>query len=217
AAMRATTWEPQALCPPMNAVARGEAESMLHHLRSIVQEVNAARDLKTVLETIVTRIKAAMATEVCSVYLRDGEGNYLLMATDGLNPKAVGKVRLAPREGLIGWVVVREEPINLDDAESHPNFQYFPETGEERYSAFLGVPIIHQRAVLGVLVVQQAERRRFDEGEEAFLVTLSAQLAAVIAHAEATGVLERIGKQAIEAKFTGVAGAPGVAMGTAVV
>lgn len=190
---------------------------MLQSLRRIVQEVNAARDLKTVLEIIVTRIKAAMATEVCSVYLRDGDGNYQLMATDGLNPNAVGKVRLGPREGLIGWVVMREEPINLDDAESHPNFQYFPETGEERYSAFLGVPVIHHRAVLGVLVVQQAERRRFDEGEEAFLVTLSAQLAAVIAHAEATGVLARIGQQAREAKFTGVAGAPGVAMGTAVV
>lgn len=190
---------------------------MLQSLRSIVQEVNAARDLQTVLEIIVTRIKAAMATQVCSVYLRDGDGKYLLMATDGLNQNAVGKVRLAPREGLIGWVVVREEPINLDDAESHPSFQYFPETGEERYSAFLGVPIVHQRTVLGVLVVQQAERRRFDEGEEAFLVTISAQLAAVIAHAEATGVLTRIGQQPTEAKFTGVAGAPGVAMGTAVV
>jgi phosphotransferase system enzyme I (PtsP) len=190
---------------------------MLNHLRSIVQEVNGARDLKTALEIIVSRIKAAMATEVCSVYLRDGDGKYMLMATDGLNQNAVGKVRLGPREGLIGWVVVREEPINLEDAESHPSFQYFPETGEERYSAFLGVPVIHQRAVLGVLVVQQAERRRFDEGEEAFLVTLSAQLAAVIAHAEATGVLARIGQQATEAKFTGVAGAPGVAMGTAVV
>lgn len=190
---------------------------MLQSLRRIVQEVNAARDLKTVLEIIVTRIKASMATEVCSVYLRDGDGNYQLMATDGLNQNAVGEVRLGPREGLIGWVVMREEPINLEDAESHPSFQYFPETGEERYSAFLGVPIIHHRAVLGVLVVQQAERRRFDEGEEAFLVTLSAQLAAVIAHAEATGVLARIGQKAREAKFIGVAGAPGVAMGTAVV
>lgn len=190
---------------------------MLQSLRSIVQEVNAARDLQTVLEIAVTRIKAAMATQVCSVYLRDGDSKYVLMATDGLNENAVGKVRLGPREGLVGWVVVREEPINLDEAESHPSYQYFPETGEERYRAFLGVPIIHQRMVLGVLVVQQAERRRFDEGEEAFLVTISAQLAAVIAHAEATGVLARIGQQAIEAKFIGVAGAPGVAMGTAVV
>lgn len=190
---------------------------MLNLLRSIVQEVNAARDLQSILTIIVTRVKEAMATQVCSVYLRDGDGQYLLMATDGLNPDAVGKVRLGANQGLVGWVVVREEPINLEDAESHPNFQYFPETGEERYGSFLGVPIIHHRQVLGVLVVQQIERRRFDEGEEAFLVTMSAQLAGVIAHAEATGVLTRMGQQAAEARFSGVAGAPGVAMGRAVV
>lgn len=190
---------------------------MLHHLRSIVQEVNAARDMKTVLEVMVARIKASLATDVCSVYLRDDQGRYQLMATDGLEQASVGKVRLALGDGLVGWVAAREEAINLDDAEAHPNFQYFPETGEERYKSFLGVPIVHQRMVLGVLVVQQVERRRFDEGDEAFLVTLSAQLAAVIAHAEATGALARIGRRAVEAKFVGVAGAPGVAMGTAVV
>lgn len=190
---------------------------MLSSLRSIVQELNFARDLESVLEIIVNRIKSAMKTEVCSVYLRDGAGSYLLMATDGLNPNAVEKVRLKPSEGLVGWVAIREEPLNLDDAEAHPSFQYFPETGEERYSAFLGVPIIHQRVVLGVLVVQQGERRRFDEGEEAFLVTMSAQLAGIIAHAEATGVLSKMGPQAKEGKFSGVAGAPGVAMGTALV
>lgn len=190
---------------------------MLHHLRSIVQEVNAARDLKTVLEVMVTRTKAALATDVCSVYLRDDRGRYVLMATDGLEQRAVGKVRLAPGQGLVGWVADREESINLDDARTHPNFQYFPETGEDRFKAFLGVPIVHQRAVLGVLVVQQVQRRRFDEGDEAFLITLSAQLAAVIAHAEATGALARMGRRAMEAKFIGVSGAPGVAMGTAVV
>ena len=190
---------------------------MLNSLRSIVQEVNVARDLKTALNIIVTRVKDTMATQVCSVYLRDGNGGYVLMATEGLNAAAVGQVRLAPDEGLVGRVVVREEPINLEHAEAHPKYQYFPETGEERYSSFLGVPIIHHRQVLGVLVVQQVERRRFDEGEEAFLVTMSAQLAGVIAHAEATGVIEAIGQQAGEAKFLGVPGAPGVSMGEAVV
>lgn len=190
---------------------------MLNSLRSIVQEVNVARDLKTALNIIVTRVKDTMATQVCSVYLRDGNGGYVLMATDGLNPAAVGQVRLAPDEGLVGRVVVREEPINLEHAEAHPKYQYFPETGEERFSSFLGVPIIHHRQVLGVLVVQQGDRRRFDEGEEAFLVTMSAQLAGVIAHAEATGVIEAIGQQAGEAKFLGVPGAPGVSMGEAVV
>jgi phosphotransferase system enzyme I (PtsP) len=192
---------------------------MLNSLRSIVQEVNSARDLPSVLKIIVTRVKSAMNTQVCSVYLRDPQGYYTLMATDGLNEAAIGQVRLHYNEGLVGMVAAREEPLNLDQADSHPKYQYFPETGEERYSAFLGVPIIHHRNVLGVLVVQQMERRKFDEGEEAFLVTMSAQLAGVIAHAEATGALNVIGanSQSREAKFTGVAGAPGVAIGRAIV
>jgi phosphotransferase system, enzyme I, PtsP len=190
---------------------------MLNSLRSIVLEVNAARDMKTALAIIVTRVKQVMATQVCSVYLRDAKGDYVLMATDGLNADAVGKVRLAAGEGLVGRVVVREEPINLEHAEAHPSYQYFPETGEERYSAFLGVPIIHHRKVLGVLVVQQVEQRRFDEGEEAFLVTMSAQLAGVIAHAEATGGVVPVGAKATQAKFVGVSGASGIAIGEAVV
>ncbi|MDQ2076543.1 phosphoenolpyruvate--protein phosphotransferase [Marinimicrobium sp. ABcell2] len=190
---------------------------MLNSLRNIVQEVNAARDLTTALAIIVSRVKTAMLTEVCSVYLRGPKGDYVLMATDGLNPDAVGKVRLSADEGLVGRVVTREEPINLEQAETHPSYQYFPETGEERYSSFLGVPIIHHRKVLGVLVVQQVERRRFDEGDEAFLVTMSAQLAGVIAHAEATGVMLPVGEKAAQAKFLGVSGAPGIALGEALV
>lgn len=190
---------------------------MLNSLRSIVQEVNAARDMKTALAIIVSRVKQAMGTQVCSVYLRNHSGDYVLMATDGLNTNAVGRVRLRPGEGLVGRVVMREEPVNLEHAETHPSYQYFPETGEERFSSFLGVPIIHHRKVLGVLVVQQAEQRRFDEGDEAFLVTMSAQLAGVIAHAEATGAMDTVGTKAAQAKFVGVSGAPGIAIGEAVV
>jgi phosphotransferase system, enzyme I, PtsP len=190
---------------------------MLNSLRSIVQEVNSARDLRSALNIIVKRVRAVMATEVCSAYLRDGTGQYLLMATEGLHENAIGNVSLAIGEGLVGHVVARAEPLNLELATAHPKYQYFEATGEERYASFLGVPIIHQREVLGVLVLQQVERRRFDEGEEAFMVTMSAQLAGVIAHAEATGALEVIGKAAREAKFKGVAGSPGVAIGTAVV
>ncbi len=192
---------------------------MLNSLRRIVQEVNSARDLPAVLRIIVERVKFTMSTEVCSVYLRNVSDAYVLMATEGLNPESVGRVVLAKGEGLVGLVVAREEPVNLDQAENHPNFAYFPETGEERYSAFLGVPIIHHRKVMGVLVVQQVKGRTFDEGEEAFLVTMSAQLAGVIAHAEATGALVDIhsDKAPTEAKFIGIPGAPGVAIGRAVV
>ncbi|GIZ12531.1 phosphoenolpyruvate--protein phosphotransferase [Pseudomonas sp. NCCP-436] len=194
---------------------------MLNTLRKIVQEVNAAKDLKAALTIIVQRVKEAMGSQVCSVYLLDPESNrFVLMATDGLNKRSIGKVSMAPSEGLVGLVGSREEPLNLEDAASHPRYRYFAETGEERYASFLGAPIIHHRRVMGVLVVQQKERRQFDEGEEAFLVTMSAQLAGVIAHAEATGSIRGLGRQGkgvSEAKFIGVPGAPGVAVGTAVV
>ncbi|RJG12518.1 phosphoenolpyruvate-protein phosphotransferase PtsP [Pseudomonas cavernicola] len=194
---------------------------MLNTLRKIVQEVNSAKDLKAALTIIVQRVKEAMGSQVCSVYLLDTETNrFVLMATEGLNKRSIGKVSMAPSEGLVGLVGTREEPLNLEDAASHPRFRYFAETGEERYASFLGAPIIHHRRVVGVLVIQQKERRQFDEGEEAFLVTMSAQLAGVIAHAEATGSIRGLGKQGKgiqEAKFIGVAGSPGAAVGTAVV
>ncbi len=194
---------------------------MLNTLRRIVQEVNSARDLSAALAIIVQRVREAMGSEVCSVYLLDpGSTRYVLMATEGLNKDAVGVVSLGTNEGLIGYVGAREEPVNLEDAAAHPRFRYFAETGEERYASFLGVPIIHHRRVMGVLVVQQKERRQFDEGEESFLVTMSAQLAGVIAHAEATGSIRGLGwggEAVMDARFDAVPGAPGVAIGHAVV
>ena len=190
-------------------------------LRTISQEVNAAKDLPAALAIIVKQVRVAMNSHVCSVYLYEPERDcYVLMATEGLNKRAVGKVIMASHEGLVGLVGSRAETITLEDATSHPRFLYFAETGEERYASFLGTPIIHHRQVLGVLVVQQKERRKFDEGDEAFLVTMSAQLSGVIAHAEATGSILGLGKQGKgiqEARFIGVPGAPGAVLGTAVV
>ena len=195
---------------------------MLEPLRRIVQEVNAAPDFGTVLDIIVERVKAAMDTGMCSIYLLDPVSKcYVLSATRGLLPESVGKVAMTADEGLVGLVASRAEPVNLEHAEIHPRFAYFPETGEERFSSFLGAPIIHQREVLGVLVVQQQQRRRFDESEEAFLITVSAQLAGVIAHAEATGELVRItapeAESAPAATYPGIASAPGIGIGRAVV
>ncbi|MGI4839766.1 MAG: phosphoenolpyruvate--protein phosphotransferase [Janthinobacterium lividum] len=194
---------------------------MLNTLRKIVQEVNSAKDLKTALGIIVLRVREAMGSQVCSVYLLDPETNrFVLMATEGLNKRSIGKVSMAPNEGLVGLVGTREEPLNLENAADHPRYRYFAETGEERFASFLGAPIIHHRRVVGVVVIQQKERRQFDEGEEAFLVTMSAQLAGVIAHAEATGSIRGLGRQGKgiqEARFVGVPGSPGAAVGTAVV
>lgn len=192
---------------------------MLETLRHIVQEVNAAGGLDEALQIIVKRVRAALNTQVCSVFLRDpGTERYVFQATQGLNPEMVGVASLAASDGLVGLVAERGEPVNLEDAENHPRFRLLPGIGEEPFHAFLGVPIIHQRGVLGVLVVQQAQARRFDESDEAFLVTLSAQLAGVIAHAQVTGTLVKQSLAgAAPAKIIGVPGSPGVAIGTAVV
>ena len=190
---------------------------MLESLRKIVQEVNATKDLQEALNIIVSRVRAAMATEVCSVYLYDAsKKQYIFRANEGLNQDLVGQVGLAEGEGLVGKVAKREELINIDNAALHPSYQHLPGIGEEDFKAFLGVPIIHRRQVLGVLVVQQQEPRRFDESEESFLVTLSAQLAALIAHAKASGgMIEDV--DGATTMFYGVAGSAGIGIGQGVV
>ena len=96
-----------------------------------------------------------MGVDGCSVYLIDTAGShYVLMATDGLNPAVVGKFRFGCNEGIVGFVGERQEPVNLENASDHPRFRYSPELGTDPYHAFLGVPLIHFRRVLGVLVTR---------------------------------------------------------------
>lgn len=193
-------------------------DSMLNTLRKIVQEVNRAGSLQDALEIIVSRIKAALEVDVCSVYLHQEESDELvLLATDGLLPAAIGNVRIPTTEGLVGWVAQRAEPINIAGASNHPHYRYFSETGEEQYDIFLGVPIIHHRQLLGVLTLQQYEER-FSEEVESFLITIASQLAGAIAHAEVSGGArkgrgERFGRSVV----SGRAGAPGITIGRAVV
>lgn len=197
---------------------------MLKVLRRIVSEVSKANDLLEALEIVVSGASDAISADSCAIYLFEpGTHDYLLMAAKGYKTDAVGKVRIRLHQGLVGLVGEREEPINLSDASVHPHYYFSPKTGEETFRAFLGVPIIHQRNTLGVLVVRREKASRFDEAEEAFLVTLSAQLASLIAHAEATGDFPTFltaggsNKVAQEKVIYGIPGAPGVALGTAVV
>lgn len=197
---------------------------MLNTLRRIVQDVAGAGSFREQLELLVHDVRAALGTEVCSIYLMNRAQNQLLFAAnEGLNDASIGSISLSIAEGLVGLVAERAEPINLNNATVHPRFHLIPEIGEEAFHAFLGVPVIDHRQVLGVLVVQQRERRKFDESEEAFLVTLSAQLATVIRHAEATGDMEQLfakdtspALERADAVFRGVGGTPGISMGTAV-
>lgn len=193
----------------------------LKTLRRIVQEVGAAADLSEALSLVVERVKEILHADACSIFLSDEEhGEYVLMATDGLNPDRVGKARLKFGQGLVGLVGEREEPINVDLASEHPNYHNYPQIKEKDYNAFLGVPIIYRAELLGVLVAQQKEIRHFSEDEEAFLVTLSTQLAALIFTARSKGALFELKnrrRRKVVSVLDGVPGAPGIAIGKAVV
>lgn len=158
---------------------------MLTRLREIVEKVASAPRLNEALDILVTDVCKAMETEVCSVYLADNDRRcYYLMATRGLKKPRGRTVALAFDEGLVGLVGRLAEPINLADAQKHPSFKYIPAVKEERFRAFLGVPIIQRRQLLGVLVVQQRELRQFDESEESFLVTLATQMTAILSQSQ---------------------------------
>lgn len=192
---------------------------VLRTLRTLVQEVGQATDVREALEILVRRIHDAMRVDVCSVYLRDGgDGELVLQATLGLNEESVGRLRLPLGEGLVGLVASTREPVNVSDAAHHPAYRYFPESGEASFQAFLGVPLLHQRQLRGVLVVQNEENRRFFDHEIDFLVTVSAQLAEVVSRVEATSSLRASSAATAGAgtHLKGIAGAPGVAIGVVV-
>lgn len=191
----------------------------LDSLSRIVREVSLAANLEEALQVIVVQTRKVMMVDVCSAYLAKDDGSHVLMATQGLHPSVVGRARLVPGEGLVGLVAERAEPVNLENAAIHPRFKFIPGSGEEPFRAFLGVPVLHQRELLGVLVIQQRAARQFDEADVSFLFTLAAQLAGAIALARASGALQKRTRNSYApARYiTGTSGAPGVALGKGVV
>jgi len=189
-------------------------------LQRIVHEVSAASDLHEAARIIVKRVKQAMRMDVCSIYLLNPADQTLVMsATEGLTPVVAGKVRLDCVEGLVGLVVTRSEPVNVRDAARHPRFKSSPQCEENPYHGFLGVPVMHRGEMLGVIVVQQAHAQRYRDTDVAFLVTLAAQLAGVIALARAAGTISLFSSDQGEHEYyvDAIAGAPGVATGTGVI
>ena len=190
-------------------------ENSLTILKRIVQESASAASPTKQMAYIVSAVRAAMQVSVCSLYIASDDGALTLTATDGLDPESVGRVMLPAGEGLVGAVARSSHPINLEDAEQHPDYRYFPETHEERYQAFLGVPLVHLRRQVGVLVVQESQRRKFTADEEAFLVTIAAQLAGTL-------FLDRVwissetevAKVPQSQRVIGVKGAVGIGIGT---
>ena len=125
-----------------------------------------------------------MVAEVCSVYVMRGDGVLELFATEGLNREAVHLTTMRAGEGLVGLIAATAEPLALSDAQSHPAFSYKPETGEEIYHAFLGVPLLRAGNTLGVLVVQNRTYRVYTEEEIEALQTTAMVLAEMLASGE---------------------------------
>src|SRR6201994_46359 len=129
----------------------GGPRVLLRRLREVMAEPVSAQDR---LDKIVVLIAANMVAEVCSVYVLRVDSTLELYATEGLNRDAVHHTVLGSDEGLVGLVSSQATSINLSEAHEHPAFSYRPETGEEIYHSFLGVPILRAGNTLGVLVVQ---------------------------------------------------------------
>jgi phosphotransferase system enzyme I (PtsP) len=189
-------------------------------IQKIVQTINSATDLSSALNRLVLDIHDALGVDVCSIYINDKvHKHYTLMATYGLNPDAVGVVSIGYDEGLVGLVGERSEPLNIENASTHPRFKYIPESGEERYHSFVGIPVIQHGDLLAVMVVQQMSPRRFDDQDIAFLTTLAALIAGNIAYAKARGEIDSLITDLGQSGglYQGIAGAPGLCIGTGVV
>ena len=159
---------------------------LLRRLREVMAEPIGAQAR---LDKIVVQIAFNMVAEVCSVYVLHTDGRLELYATEGLNREAVHHTTMRKGEGLVGLIAASAEALALPDAQAHPAFSYRPETGEEIYLSFLGVPILRGGNTLGVLVVQNRARRLYSEEEVEALQTTAMLLAEMIAGGELQSML----------------------------
>jgi phosphotransferase system enzyme I (PtsP) len=192
--------------------ALGGPRVLLRRLREVMAEPVSAQER---LDKIVVLIAANMVAEVCSVYVLRVDGTLELYATEGLKREAVHQTVLRADEGLVGLVASEANPINLSEAQNHPAFSYRPETGEEIYHSFLGVPVLRAGNTLGVLVVQNRARRTYTEEEEEALQTTAMVLAEMIASGELSA-LARPGAEPAARRplhVTGTAINDGIALG----
>jgi len=195
---------------PLNAIA--SAREILTGLHDIMAKRGSAQ---AKLDRVVDLIAAAMESEVCSIYLlRDNALE--LSATHGLRKEAVHVTRLAMGEGLVGTIAEEGRILNLDEAANHPAFAYRPETGEESFHSFAGVPIIRREQVIGVLAVQHAEPRRYDDVEIEALQTVAMVLSEMIASARLVDGARAARRDAGMQRMVGLKLVAGMAKGVAV-
>src|SRR5512133_851014 len=193
--------------------ASGGPRVLLRRLRETMAEQVSAQER---LDKIVVLIAANMVAEVCSVYVLRVDNTLELYATEGLNRDAVHRTVLSAHEGLVGLVASEATPLNLSDAQSHPAFSYRPETGEEIYHSFLGVPILRGGHAIGVLTVQNRTMRQYSDEEVEALQTTAMVLAEMIASGGLGVTEEEVSaetRREMAGRFTGLSISEGVALG----
>jgi phosphotransferase system enzyme I (PtsP) len=184
---------------------------LIRQLRAIMA---SASEPQAKLDSIVKVIASNMIAEVSSIYVRLPDDTLELFATEGLRKEAVHALRMKKGEGLVGLIAGWGEPVNLSDAQKHPSFSYKPETGEEIYHSFLGVPILRDRRTIGVLTVQNKIERKYTEEEVEALETTAMVLAEMIASGTFAGAVSP-GPNRRESSLTlkGIALTDGLALG----
>jgi phosphotransferase system enzyme I (PtsP) len=192
--------------------ALGGPRVLLRRLREVMAEPVSAQER---LDKIVVLIAANMVAEVCSVYVLRVDGTLELYATEGLNRDAVHQTVIDADEGLVGLVAREASAINLSDAQTHPSFSFRPETGEEIYHSFLGVPVLRAGNTLGVLVVQNRAHRTYSEEEMEALQTTAMVLAEMIASGELSSLARPGAEPAVRGQLhlKGLGLSDGIALG----
>jgi len=189
---------------------------LLARVRDVMASTGSAQDR---LDKIVSIIASDMVAEVCSVYVQRAGEVLELFGTQGLKPSAVHNTRLRIGEGLIGSIAAHARPMALDDAQSHPDFAFRPETGEEIYQSLMGVPILRGGRVIGVVAVQNRTQRHYTDEEVETLQTIAMVLAELVAGGELINREEFLpadGNALLPLRLEGVSLNPGAGLGIAI-
>ncbi|MCB1684422.1 MAG: phosphoenolpyruvate--protein phosphotransferase [Pseudomonadales bacterium] len=183
----------------------------LSELHRIVVDASAAHTVEAQIDRLVSGVHQAMRVDVCSLYQVYAGTSLKMVANRGLSAGVAGRIELPLGEGLVGKIAFERMPLSLAKASRHPAYRYFPESGEEGFEAFLGVPIVQLGQVIGVIVVQNRDERAFSEDEQTFLITVAAQLAPNLLRMPA---LSDPRSNRADRRMQGIRGAPGKSLGT---
>lgn len=176
-------------------------------LTGIIKKISLISDPIDQVSEIVNSVCSTIHVDVCSLYRSNYKNEFVLLASHGLNTHQ--PVIIPPSKGLVGTVCQTRHPLNIKNAQLHPDFQYFPNTKEEKFNSFCGVPLVRHGEVIGVLTVQGKKAKKISDNYEAFLVTLASQLALIIADIP-DNLHSKINEND---RFMGVIGSSGIAIG----